>query len=525
MVTILGYYAPKSEAQWPDPVPFITSTADYAGFGEGGSSTTQKVGYGEDDSNLGGSFIQDNTTVFEVEASQSHYWRIESKDSYTGKGWERSTDLNYQSQPNGNIDLTMHSEAVETNQMYASVDYTSDANFSKIVYPYGIDNVSSGLRMDYLLDQETGTIETDGPEQQEGSASFDLTYQYPSFSLNQLEAAGTQDPAPIEELYLQLPNSLPDRVVDLAEDITAEDQTRYDKVKTVEGYFDQNGFTYQSEGVAVPGRREDYVDQFLFDTQVGYCDNFSTSMVVMLRSLDIPARWVKGFTGGEIVNNEQGIMSSYMNTYQVTNNNAHSWVEVYFPGVGWVPFEPTIGFSNNVDFYQEADDADETPDSDTGSEEEESTEEEEEETEQEQQEEDEQALGSEVSQGGSDFWNGYLLAGLILGLVIIAIVLFFTRYRLLTMLFIKRYEHFKDEKSLDKAYHFLLRVLQHKGIKRKQGQTIREYAKEVDAFFETNQMTQLTGYYERMIYRNDAMLRDNGKMHELWKNLLRRAWS
>ena len=85
---------------------------------------------------------------------------------------------------------------------------------------------------------------------------------------------------------------------------------------------------------------EDYVDQFLFDTKRGYCDNFSTSMVVMLRSIDIPARWVKGFAPGEYQLDDEG-----ERVYQITNNEAHSWVEAYMPGIGWMPFEPTIGFS------------------------------------------------------------------------------------------------------------------------------------------------------------------------------------
>ncbi|MBM9834622.1 transglutaminase domain-containing protein, partial [Enterococcus faecalis] len=79
----------------------------------------------------------------------------------------------------------------------------------------------------------------------------------------------------------------------------------------------------------------DYVDQFLFESQVGYCDNFSTAMVVLLRSLEIPARWAKGFSPGSPAT-ENGIT-----TYTVRNLNAHSWVEVYFDGYGWVPFEPT----------------------------------------------------------------------------------------------------------------------------------------------------------------------------------------
>src|SRR5690625_5109283 len=72
-------------------------------------------------------------------------------------------------------------------------------------------------------------------------------------------------------------------------------------------------------------------------------------MVVMLRTLDIPARWVKGFTGGEKIANKLE-EEELFDIYEVTNANAHSWVEVYFPEIGWVPFEPTHGFSNLAQF-------------------------------------------------------------------------------------------------------------------------------------------------------------------------------
>src|SRR5690625_7425419 len=86
-------------------------------------------------------------------------------------------------------------------------------------------------------------------------------------------------------------------------------------------------------------------------------------MVVMLRSIDIPARWAKGFTSGEKIAtdiNEADSLGCVV--YEVTISHAHSFVEVYFPEVGWVPFEPTQGFDNLADF-EENDDPKEEEDS------------------------------------------------------------------------------------------------------------------------------------------------------------------
>ena len=94
---------------------------------------------------------------------------------------------------------------------------------------------------------------------------------------------------------------------DLANDIVKGAKTPYQKARAIENYFSRNGFRYETDNVAIPTADQDYVDQFLFETKLGYCDNFSTSMVVMLRSVGIPARWVKGFMGGEIVSTWYGL--------------------------------------------------------------------------------------------------------------------------------------------------------------------------------------------------------------------------
>ena len=134
-----------------------------------------------------------------------------------------------------------------------------------------------------------------------------------------------------EELYVCQIN---EKNEEKKQEITGGRESVYEKARAIESYFRRNGFRYETKDVAVPSEKQDYVDQFLFETKIGYCDNFSTSMVVMLRSVGISARWVKGFASGtEIERTDDG-----MRTYEITNNDAHSWVEAYINGIGWANY-------------------------------------------------------------------------------------------------------------------------------------------------------------------------------------------
>lgn len=136
--------------------------------------------------------------------------------------------------------------------------------------------------------------------------------------------------------YLQLPEQLPERVKKLARDITAGKTTDYDRVKAIEEYLSA-GFPYTLTPKATPKNR-DFVDYFLFDLKEGYCSYYATAMTIMTRSLGIPARYVEGYILPP--------KASSGSTYEVTNEQAHAWVEVYFEGFGWIPFESTSPFQS-----------------------------------------------------------------------------------------------------------------------------------------------------------------------------------
>ncbi|MCP3028389.1 transglutaminase domain-containing protein [Halobacillus sp. A5] len=525
---LAGYSSPKLTPQWPDPVPFLTSGNPGSGPGGSGGGPVQKVGYGENDSRLGGGFVQDDTPVFQALADDDQYWRIESKDTYTGRGWEDTLDGDTSAVSADDLEFDTVTEEVETEERTSLLNFTGEANFNKLVYPYGAQSLEQFPNNTALeLHNYTGEIDTirDGSVTQ--VEEYVVEYDMPSFEYNELREAGSEDPEEIEEQYTQLPENLPERVGNLAGQIIEEEDNRYDQAKAVEAFFAANDFEYSTEDIEVPEDNEDYVDQFLFDTKVGYCDNFSTSMVVLLRSQGIPARWVKGFTGGEPTNETQSINGESLNEYEVTSGNAHSWVEVYFPEVGWVPFEPTQGFSNNTDFYLDVE-SDSESDSDTnGEDEEDSSNSDENDPSNPNQQEQEEDLDSEDDESAAAGGNNsqlpqWITAGLVLTL---ASIIFFTRFRLMAAYYERQLKKKQDQDTFERAFIFLLKALEKRDLKRHSNQTLRDFAGRVDARYQTNEMRQLTNYYERVLYRNETNQKQMSKVTELWENLIKKALS
>ncbi|MQA99092.1 MAG: DUF3488 domain-containing protein [Actinobacteria bacterium] len=132
--------------------------------------------------------------------------------------------------------------------------------------------------------------------------------------------------------YLKLPPELPERVGRLAARITRDAPTPYDKVKAIEGWL-ADKYRYRIDS-PVPPEGRDAVDHFLFDTDVGFCEQFASATAVMLRTLGIPARVVVGFTPGN--------RSAFTGYYNVRASDAHMWVEVFFDQLGWYEFDPTF---------------------------------------------------------------------------------------------------------------------------------------------------------------------------------------
>lgn len=150
--------------------------------------------------------------------------------------------------------------------------------------------------------------------------------------IDQLRAAGTDYPSWVTQRYLDLPRSLPRRVRFKAQEVTRSTGNPYDDAAAIEKYL--RTFPNDYNVPAAPAG-QDSVDYFLFDAQRGYFDYHASAMAVMLRAIGIPARVATGYVVDPL--QRQGDSD----TFKLTQRNAFSWPEVYFPGIGWVEFSPT----------------------------------------------------------------------------------------------------------------------------------------------------------------------------------------
>jgi transglutaminase-like putative cysteine protease len=159
--------------------------------------------------------------------------------------------------------------------------------------------------------------------------------------VEELREAGTDYPQWITDTYLQLPEDFSPRIQDLAREIATGQETNYDKAVAITRYLREN-IEYASV-IPEPPRRADPLEWVIFESKQAYCVYYATSEILMLRSLGIPARMAVGFSQGElntaITTGETDDTSIAI--YTVLKKNAHAWPEVFFPGIGWVEFEPT----------------------------------------------------------------------------------------------------------------------------------------------------------------------------------------
>ncbi len=255
------------------------------------------------------------------------HWRALSYDVYTGRGWALSEERQESIPANTRIPLPLARAQVEIQQ---TVSWVYDERI--IRYTLGLP-LRFNQDMIVIWRGRNDLVRAQGDGQ-----TYQVASRLAAATPNQLRAAHeTAVPPAILARYAALPNSVPDRVYDLAQDIAGTLPTAYDQARALEQFLRQYPYSLDVE---LPPEDVDPVDFFLFDLQRGYCDYYASAMAVMARSLGLPARMAVGFLPQPL--DENGVQT----IFQI---NGHSWTEIYFPDYGWVEFEPTAAFPSPHD--------------------------------------------------------------------------------------------------------------------------------------------------------------------------------
>lgn len=287
---------------------------------------------------LGGAVQLGTGVVMDVASPSGRYWRATVYDEYTGVGW-----LN-------NDDEVTYLDALDADFVAPQFDMRRIITQTYTVYQPGrlqLLAVAEPLAVTRPIKVRHSTVRGPLPGESrwgdllnvstvsariplESGESYKVISALAAVDEETLRAAGVDYPDWVLERYLQLPDTLPQRVRDLAQEITQNATNPYDAITALETYLREIEY---NELIKSPPSNRDLVDWFLFDLREGYCDYYASSLVVMARSLDIPARIAVGYGRGEY--------NSDARVYRVRDNNAHAWVEVFFPRFGWIEFEPT----------------------------------------------------------------------------------------------------------------------------------------------------------------------------------------
>ncbi len=170
--------------------------------------------------------------------------------------------------------------------------------------------------------------------------TYTTVSQVPYWEIDSADLA--DDEIDLESLgpYLALPDEVPARVRELAQEITADIEGHYEKAQAITEHLRKIPYSLEV-GPVTPGH--EFTDHFLFEERQGYCTYHSTALAVMLRSVGVPTRWVQGFlvASGHV---EAAEDDPEVLTGIIPFSSAHAWVEVWLTEYGWVPFEATSAF-------------------------------------------------------------------------------------------------------------------------------------------------------------------------------------
>ncbi len=276
--------------------------------------------------------------VMYVRSPSRSYWRSHNFDTYSGVSWSQSDKTLTELEPKVGVYYELDTP------LGAPIYSRSTGQQQRVVQSFTIVRRQPNLvfaayrpKEIYITASKISIDSGDGlrlPEELKPGFTYSVVSLRPDFDPERLRQASTRYPPQITARYLQLPD-ISQRVKNLAGRLTAPYDNPYDKVMALNNHL-RAEYPYNYFPPPLPPGAE-VVDTFLFEDQEGVCEQYVTALVVMARALGIPARLTTGYGAGTY--------NPITNYYEVRLSDAHSWAEVYFPGHGWVPFDPTPGWT------------------------------------------------------------------------------------------------------------------------------------------------------------------------------------
>ncbi len=339
--------APLADA-WPGlKDKFIELAKPLARYFPAGGSTRITGTQFTDSVTVTGAWVTDSTPIFTIQTpagSPRGKWRAVAYDRLTGNTWSWSQTAEVSVGASVGLLAGTRDAPLDT-VSYVTADYqVSGLEAGSIVVTPGIPTLLD--RTAHVTLVQSGGDTAFGRILPAGGSSYTLEALLPDLSrpddpkaltANRLRAAGTEYPADLLAKYTAIePGTVgPETRALLSAIISqAKPTTPYDVAREIESYLrDSRHFTYSTDVTNVDCGGRGVVDCFVF-SRTGYCEHYASTMVMMLRTEGIPARFVEGFLPGD---------RDASGRETIRRDRAHAWVEAWFPGAGWIDFDPTGG--------------------------------------------------------------------------------------------------------------------------------------------------------------------------------------
>ena len=270
-----------------------------------------------------------------INSTEQLYWRSRTYDEYVSPFWEDSIS---KTQPISSNELINLADGVPGKQVMIQINKSIPKAY--LPFPGLLLSVNRNAE---LLAQGANGDALDIIALREhipNSESMRVAVYLPSFSENQLQNSKNIYPEWVRQSYLNIEPLIKARILPLVTQIIYEHDNAFDQSQAITNYL-RTQYSYSISEITSTNEADPVID-FLFNTKVGFCNQFASANVLMLRSVGIPARLSVGYS--------QGVVGFSGKNFIVREKDRHAWPEVYFPGYGWVIFEPTPNLPSRMDF-------------------------------------------------------------------------------------------------------------------------------------------------------------------------------